>query len=324
MLENSKKTKQVGDLKLVCPTCHGRLEFKEIKGLTCTLCHSEYPFHSATVPVLVKEKDRQAIFRWLGGVPGKTEDLNRYVEARSNSPLTVMYYDWWTKRLMDMIPRDNYGPIAELMCGRAELIRRLPERFSAAAASDINLLACEDARRDLDAAGKGRISVFCASAGCLPFEDQSLGIVAIQGGLHHARPILTEIFQEIHRVLKPGGVFVGSEPANDSLPIRILRKIQYRLSTQQGNDADEDGFNRDELSRGLEKAGLRMDYYTQFGAIAYVLMGNTDLIPILAHSKNAALGNALLRIDEVLERLPCFRAFGMASLFKATKENTYG
>lgn len=315
---SSDGTAEAPGLKLVCPQCYGLLGGTTRTGFLCASCSAEYPAYSAMVPVLVKPEDRQAVRSWLGSAPGQQENFERYVEARRDSLLTIQYYDWWLDRLLHMIPHDNPGPVAELMCGRAELARRLPARF-AVAASDINVQVCEAARRDLDAMGKTAIQVFCASAGCLPMENQSVGAVVIQGALHHARPILPQIFTEIHRVLKPGGVFVGSEPANDSLPIRLLRQVQYRLSSQQGNDPEEDGFTRAELALGLAAVGLRLDSYVQFGTAAYVLMGNTDLVPLLARSRNTALGRLLLRFDTCLEQLPLLRRLGMASLFSASK-----
>ena len=309
-----------GSLTLVCPICHGMLESTTPKGLSCMSCGCDFPAYSETVPVLVRQQDIPLVHSWLGGAPGHVDAFDKYVEVRKNSPLTVMYYDWWSGRMIDMIPAGNVGPVAELMCGRAELTRRMPARFSVAAATDLNLMVCQAAKRDLEAMGKGGVKVFCASAGCLPIEDESVGAVAIQGALHHARPILNDVFREICRVLKPGGVFVGSEPANDSLSIRLLRRVQYRLSSLQGNDLDEDGFTRDELSRSLVASGLRMESYLQFGTVAYVLMGNTDLVPILARSQNMALGRALLRVDAYLERLPLIRNLGMANLFTARKE----
>jgi SAM-dependent methyltransferase len=315
---------EAGSLTLVCPICHGMLESTTRKGFLCVSCGSDFPAYSETVPVLVRQQDIPLVHSWLGGTPGRVDAFEKYVEVRTSSPLTVMYYDWWLGRMIAMIPADNVGPVAELMCGRAEVTRRLPARFSVAAATDLNLMVCQAARQDLEAMGKGGVEVFCASAGCLPIEDESVGTVVIQGALHHARPILNDIFREIYRVLKPGGLFVGSEPANDSHAIRLLRRVQYKLSSLQGNDPDEDGFTRDELSRGLAASGLRMESYLQFGTIAYVLMGNTDLVPILARSQNMALGRALLWVDEYLERLPLIRNLGMASLFSARKGENSG
>jgi len=42
----------------------------------------------------------------------------------------------------------------------------------------------------------------------MPFEDQQFDLVHVSLGLHEMRPVqLWRIMQEVHRVLKPGGVF---------------------------------------------------------------------------------------------------------------------
>jgi hypothetical protein len=49
-------------------------------------------------------------------------------------------------------------------------------------------------------------------------------------------------------------------------------------------------------------------------------MGNTDLVPLLRRSRSRALGSALLKLDELLERVPGIRGLAWASLFRAFKE----
>jgi hypothetical protein len=49
-------------------------------------------------------------------------------------------------------------------------------------------------------------------------------------------------------------------------------------------------------------------------------MGNTDLVPLLRGARSTALGTALLRFDELLERVPGVRGMAWASLFRAFKE----
>jgi hypothetical protein len=48
-------------------------------------------------------------------------------------------------------------------------------------------------------------------------------------------------------------------------------------------------------------------------------MGNTDLVPLLRHSRSHALGSALLKLDEALEHVPGIRGMAWASLFRAFK-----
>ena len=57
-----------------------------------------------------------------------------------------------------------------------------------------------------------------------------------------------------------------------------------------------------------------------FGFVAYPLMGNTDLLPLLEHVRSRSLGRALLWLDAALERAPLIRRLGWASLFSARLE----
>jgi SAM-dependent methyltransferase len=167
--------------------------------------------------------------------------------------------------------------------------------------------------------GDGRVQVVCGSADRLPLLDQSAGAVIIQGGLHHARPLLSRILAEAARVLVPNGVLVASEPANDVWLIRAIRHWQYRRSQLQGHDPDEDGFTCREMAAALAEHGLRLESYQPFGYLAYPLMGNTDLLPLLARTRSRLLGRTLLALDRCLEFCPGVRRLSWASLFRATK-----
>jgi len=260
-----------------------------------------------------------------------------YVAARRVAPLGLMYFDIWVKRMFEMASADavdgghggpphphggpphQSGPLLELMCGGAEICRRLPSRFSSAFALDLNVEMVEQAARDLESSGEKRIRCVCGTAAHLPFADASFETVMIQGGLHHVRFMLPAVLAEISRVLKVGGVLVASEPANDHFITRAIRRWQYKRSKMQGDDPDEDGFTRGELAEALKAHGLRLERYTQFGFIAYPLMGNTDLLPVLAKSRSRLLGRILLGMDWILEKIPGIRGMAWASIFRAVK-----
>jgi hypothetical protein len=88
----------------------------------------------------------------------------------------------------------------------------------------------------------------------------------------------------------------------------------------QGRDEGEDGFTKQELQEAFSRAGLVLEKYDRFGFIAYPLMGNTDILPVLARSRSQRLGSALLHFDEALEQIPGIRHLAWASLFRAVKE----
>jgi SAM-dependent methyltransferase/uncharacterized protein YbaR (Trm112 family) len=302
-------------LPLVCPSCRAALHETTAGGLHCAACGTDFP-PRAGIPVLLPEAEWRACRVHLDD---EAAIRDAYARARREAPLTVRYFDWWIARMLAEIPADFDGAFVELMCGGAEVCRRLPARFTAALALDLDVDMVEQAARDLAAAGERRVTLVCGTAARLPLPDACTSVVVVQGALHHARPLLASVLGEIHRILRPGGVLVGSEPANDHPLTRAVREWQYRRSSMQGNDPDEKGFDRAELAAVLAAAGLRLDRYQQFGFIAYPLMGNTDLVPLLRRARSRALGSALLMLDELLERVPGIRGLAWASLFRAFK-----
>jgi SAM-dependent methyltransferase len=304
-------------LSLVCPTCRAALQSTAGTGMRCLACGADFPVR-ARVPVLLSDDEWRACRAHLDD---EAAVRDAYARARREAPITVRYFDWWVGRMLAEIPAHLSGPFVELMCGGAEVSRRLPARFTSALALDLDVDMVEQAASDLSAAGERRITLVCGTAARLPLPDACTPVVVVQGALHHARPVLAEVLSEIHRILQPGGVLIGSEPANDHRLTRAVREWQYRHSAMQGNDPDEEGFDRAELGDRLRAAGLRLDRYRQFGFIAYPLMGNTDLIPLLRRSRSRALGTALLRLDELLEHVPGIRGLAWASLFRAFKND---
>ena len=302
-------------LPLVCPSCRAPLRGSD-GDLHCAACGAVFPAR-ARVPVLLTEDEWRACRAHLDAEAGVR---GAYARARRDAPLTVRYFDWWVDRMLGEVPAAFDGAFVELMCGGAEVCRRLPARFDAALALDLDVDMVEQAARDLAAAGERRVTLVCGTAARVPLPDASTSVVVVQGALHHARPVLADVLGEIHRILRPGGVLVGSEPANDHPLTHAFREWQYRRSAMQGNDPDEEGFDRAELAACLGAAGLRLDRYRQFGFIAYPLMGNTDLVPLLRRARSRRLGSALLRFDELLEHVPGIRGLAWASLFRAFKE----
>jgi len=245
--------------------------------------------------------------------------LARYEFARRRVGVTVAYYDWWVQRMLREVPEHHEGPLVELMCGGAEVCRRLPRRFPAAFALDLNVVSVERAAQSLREAGDLRAHFVGGTAARVPLPDACTDVVVIQGALHHARPQLQQILNEVHRILKPQGVFVGSEPANDHWLTRSIRHWQYRHSEMQGRDPDEDGFSEDELAALLRRSGLQLDRYRQFGFIGYPLLANTDMVPFFAGPRWAWLYNPLMAVDRFLEHVPVLRRMAWASLFRAFK-----
>lgn len=100
----------------------------------------------------------------------------------------------------------------------------------------------------------------------------SFDAVYICGGLHHVIPLLDEVLTEIHRILKPGGVFYFVEPNKDTWVDRI-REIWYEKDSRF-QDEEEAISYRDKLSVYL-KLGFQEECVIYGGNIAYLVIGQS-------------------------------------------------
>ena len=114
-------------LPLVCPACRAPLRPTGAAALHCDACGADFP-RRAEVPVLLNEDE------WRHCRAHLDEEVvarAAYAQARRSAPLTVRYFDWWVGRMLEEIPSALEGLFVELMCGGAEVSRRLPSRFVA-------------------------------------------------------------------------------------------------------------------------------------------------------------------------------------------------
>jgi len=111
------------------------------------------------------------------------------------------------KHTLGLDERD--GPWLDLSCGPGLFTRAI-----AAAAPGAVVIGLDISRAMLEVAarrnqGYGNVSLVRADAHSLPFIDESIGGINNAGALH-AYDDPEQVFREIRRVLRPGGIYVGS------------------------------------------------------------------------------------------------------------------
>ena len=149
-----------------------------------------------------------------------------------------------------------------------------------------------------------------APAEAIPFPDNTFDFVVCRSLLHHLEDPLKGLV-EMHRVLKPGGRWVGWEPNlsifNDW--IRRLAKLTRRFSHWHKN------FEPDELLSMLSHAKFTLQEVTYHGYLAYPLAGFPDIVDF-----HLPLGvcKLLMRIDEMLTKTP-LAPLGWSVMIRATK-----
>jgi SAM-dependent methyltransferase len=106
----------------------------------------------------------------------------------------------------DHWPRE--ARIVDLFCGRGSGMQAL-HRLGFAGIEGVDLSPTLAARYD----GPGTVHV--ADCRNLPFDDGSKDIAIVQGGLHHLPALpgdLEQTLAQVHRVLRPDGLFIAAEP----------------------------------------------------------------------------------------------------------------
>ena len=110
--------------------------------------------------------------------------------------------------------------VLELMCGSGGITRYLIEQKAIVTGLDISQELINIFRE------KWSCDAMCASIFSNGIADGSFDCVVIVMGLHHLHPQANEAFEEIYRILKPGGYLCFCEPHGGSLP-DVFRKLWY-------------------------------------------------------------------------------------------------
>ena len=125
--------------------------------------------------------------------------------------------------------------------------------------------------------------------------DESFDCVVVVMGLHHLHPHLREALQEIHRVLRKGGVFCFAEPHQGSALSR-LRHVWYRRDSLFAEN--EEALDLEDLKR--ECASLfefKMEQHV--GGAAYLLVLNSMIFRVPLWLKRI-YSPALMRLEKLL------------------------
>ena len=138
--------------------------------------------------------------------------------------------------------------VADLGCGTGELVAQLASSVQQAFGVDREPAMLELARkrvRDLD-----NVQLLEGGLDRLPLEDDVVDLAICSLVLHHVSP-LEQAFEEIHRVLVPGGRLVV-------IDMMSHHRVEYRHSMGHLHL----GFEQSVLERAMGEAGLVLERYT--------------------------------------------------------------
>lgn len=232
-------------------------------------------------------------------------------------PQTQEYGEFLDELLLERVT----GPVdtlVELCSGRGEAVRLPGLRYRRALALDVSLSMVEAGRRDLRAEN---LCFLQADVTRIPLIDACSDAVFTLGGIHHV-PDRQALFDEVSRILRPGGRFYWREPLDDFLPWRLARKMIYRVSSVLDADTERP-LRYDETEPQLRHAGLRLESWRTSGFVAWCLLMNSDVLHFNRAAKYLpgvrALTRLGTRLDEGLLSLPGCSGYGAQVVGEAVK-----
>jgi SAM-dependent methyltransferase len=234
-------------------------------------------------------------------------DLHRkvagdYHRARRQLVGTRLFNDYWDTEIHEWLPADRRLRVLDNMCGTGIFLGSLVKRYSFVVGADLSFDMLSQSDPEVRPALKG---LLCADAERLPFMPESFDIVNIRGAIHHVNPV-SRALKEIHRILKPGGLLILSEPCDDFIVVRKMREMMYRKM-----DAFEEGektFLSRDLIAAMRQSGFTVQDTKRFGFAAYTVLGYPDVVPALEFIHHLPfarlLSRCLIAIDKVLAKTP--------------------
>ena len=189
-------------------------------------------------------------------------------------PHTQEYMAFLDDEFLKMIGDRDLGVVAELCCGKGEAFSLIGDKVSKGIGADVSIKMLEGALKEHST--KDNLFFIQADATRLPLKKNSFDSVFMLGGIHHV-PNREKLFQEISRILKPGGHFYFREPVSDWFLWRIIRSIIYKLSPSLDGKTERP-LRWEETVPLLEKNNFRVGMWKRIGFLGFCFFMNSDIL----------------------------------------------
>lgn len=239
------------------------------------------------------------------------EEIADHYLVRYGYDYSKIFQTYWNNKLINLCLNGAKSCILDFGCGNGILIPDLVKNFKTVYALDISFKMLTSAKVNwTDANG-----AVVGDGNCLPFKDNSFDSVVCRGVIHHI-PDIDLTLNEVHRILTKDGLFVFSEPCNDSVIIQLGRKIMYKKS--KSFDEDDKAFLQRELETIVNNNGnFSIEKIERFGFVAYSLAGFPDHISILKNFPfNQIITKILIVIDRMLVSIPFIKTQSLHIIMK--------
>ena len=153
----------------------------------------------------------------------KQNSKNSQVKKRKNNLIDAPYVEIYFKSL---IRNSKKGlKILEICCGEGESSEAILENYQDITFADISKNSLDVLKKKCSYFLTKSISFKECNIELLPFDNDTFDIVACAGGLSYGNNKL--VLNQIHRVLKPNGIFIGIDSLNENPIYQLNRYIHY-------------------------------------------------------------------------------------------------
>ncbi len=242
----------------------------------------------------------------------------KYVE-NLGYPHTIAYMEYLDDSLLNVIPQESLGTMAEICCGHGEAISLIGKRIERGVGVDISLNMLKEARKLHD--DHDRFTFVQGDATQLPLASAVFDNVFMLGGIHHVND-REALFREIFRILKPGGRFYYREPLDDFFVWRGLRSLIYRFSSALDHETERP-LRYEETVPVLEQAGLDNACWKSHGFLGFCFFMNSDVLVFNRLFRFipgiGAITRFSTKIDEAVLAIPGLKRAGLQVVGVAEK-----
>lgn len=235
-------------------------------------------------------------------------------------PHTIAYTQYLDSVLQMHSPVEGMGDMAEICCGTGEGIWLFKDKFQRAVGVDISCSMLQIGKKRINDAN---VLFIQGDALHLPLATEAFDTVIILGGIHHV-PNVHGLFAEVARILKPGGLFLAREPANDFFLWRMLRAVVYRASPSL-DAKTEHPVRQKEIEAIVHHSGLKMQSWKTLGFLGFCIFMNSDVLVVnrlLQYvPKIATLTHAATKFDAWCLSLPFLKNAGTQAIIAAQKSS---
>lgn len=264
---------------LACPTCKGPLQ-TDPAGLRCDRCRASYPpagsgwdlrsprFRGGTVHGRWDLDPFSRAYEKLGDYESSAER-----SRRTGVPEIVEEYRYprIKGRLLDWVGQtDSPAAVLDIGCGVGQFLLEVRERLDPVPGilAGIDVVPSRVSHAQGKFAGRPECLAVLASAEELPFPARQFDVVTCTEVMEHvARP--ERAFQEIRRVLRPGGMLCFSSPNRTATILweriftipRIVRRLARGTIRQSREEPYDVPLGHHRLLRLFRRSGLVIDRF---------------------------------------------------------------